>query len=71
MNANKELSPIVTALFTREKEFGISIYQDKQVQLFRKKINFTRKLDEGNGATVKKQQKTISNFSLDALTIAE
>ena len=38
MNDNKELSPIVTALFTREKEFGISIYQDKQVQLFRKKL---------------------------------
>ena len=38
MNANKELSPIVTALFTREKEFGISIYQDKQVQLFSKKL---------------------------------
>ena len=51
------------------------IYQDKPNTCISQQINFTRKLDKGDGATMfpiaEKQQKTILNISLDSLIVTE
>ena len=50
------------------------IYQDKQILLFPQQLSLAGKLEEDDGVAMlliaEKQQKNISNFSLDSLIVA-
>ena len=50
-------------------------YQNKQIQVFIKKLIFLVKLEEDDGVKMlfvsEKQEKTILNFSLDSLIVRE
>ena len=51
------------------------IYQDKKNMNIHQQVNFTKKIREDDGAAIffiaEKQEKTISNFSLDSLIVTE